>query len=406
MSSLVNLRKEKGYYLAYFVELRRMLVLNRSGALIVDYFFNKNYSLTKIATFFRKDNKSIISLRTIKNFLQEIKKDLKNPFVMGYPFFYKDKPIRPVSIELQINTTCNLRCKHCFQDEYGKLMPFEKAKKILEILHKAKAFEINLVGGEPFLHPQFFKILSLCEKYNFAVNIVTNGTFLNDNNIKKLSKFKNLAILISLEGIGEVNDKIRGKGVFQKVNHAINKLKEKGIHIEISTTLNAENVKFYKKMVEYSQDLDVPCNFNLFKPFKDSHSTLIIKPKDYFDVAINLARGKNRKAVLTNAAITGELVQHKQRDECRATLLGLSIDVDGKMVPCSTLREAGYYNRVKLPDFNENFIKTWRVNSYFREFRKRGFKECQARAYIFSQNINGNDPYGVNAFRRYYGLKH
>ncbi len=399
---LVNIRREGNYYLAYFVELRRLLILNYTGAKIVDYFFNKKFSSSKISTFLKKDVKpSSISPKNVKEFLQEIKKELNNTLMVGYPFFYKAKPIPPVSAELQINTTCNLRCRHCLQYEYGKLMPFKKAKKILEILHKAKVFEINLVGGEPFLHPQFFKILSLCEKHNFAINIVTNGTFLDDGNIRRLSKFKNIAVLISLEGVGEVNDRIRGKGVFQKVNRSIRKLKGKGVHIEISTTLNRENIKDYKKMAKYCQDLDIPCNFNLFKPFKPSHGALVIKPKEYFDVAINLASGKNRKVAVTNAAISGELIQHKQRDECRATLLGLGIDVEGKMVPCSTLRETDYYQKAKLPDFNENFIKAWRENSYFKEFRKRGFKECQARAYIFSKNIDGKDPYGIENFKKY-----
>jgi len=72
------------------------------------------------------------------------------------------------------------------------------------------------------------------------------------------------------------------------------------------------------------------------------------------------------------------------------------------MVPCSTLRETDYYHKVKLPKFDNDFLETWRNNTSFKEFRKRGFKECQARAYIFSKDINGKDPYGINAFRRYH----
>lgn len=400
---LAKIRKEGNSYLVYFLELRRLLAINRTGAQIVGYFFNKNYSSDKIAFLLKKKSKdpSIISKKVIEEFLKKIKKELKDSRAGGYPIISQKEVGVPVSVELQINTNCNLRCRHCFQDEYHKIMPFEKIKKILTILHKVKVFEIKLVGGETFLHPRIFDVLHLCQKYNFVIDVVTNGTLLSDELIEKLVKIKNLALLVSLEGVEEINDRIRGKGGFEKVDKVIRKLREKGIYVEISTTLNSENIGHYREMVEYSKDLGVPCNLNLFKPLKKRHLALILKPEKYFEVAEEVFKDPESKSRVTSAAIVGEIVEHKERDECRATLLGLTIDVEGKMVPCPILQAAGYYDSAELPDFDKDFIDTWRNNQVFQEFRKIGFKECQARSYIFSKEVRGKDPYGITAFKKY-----
>jgi len=400
---LAKIRKEGDSYLVYFLELRRLLALNRTGVQIVDYFFNKNYSSDKITSLLKKKSKdpSIISKKVIEKFLKEVKKELKDTRAGGYPIISQKEAGVPVSVELQINTDCNLRCRHCFQEEYGKIMPFEKIKEVLRILSKAKIFEIKLVGGETFLHPRIFDVLHLCQKYNFVIDVVTNGTLLSDELIEKLAKINNLALLVSLEGVGEVNDRIRGEGGFKKVDKAIRKLKEKGIYVEVSTTLNSENIGYYREMVEYSKELGVPCNLNLFKPLKKSHPALILKPEKYFEAAEEVFKDPESKSRVTSAAIVGEIVEHKERDECRATLLGLTIDVEGKMIPCPILQTAGYYDNVELPDFDENFIDTWRNNPLFQKFRKIGFKECQARAYIFSNDVRGEDPYGIIAFKKY-----
>ena len=46
--TVVRIRKESDYYFAYFIELRRIIVINYIGAQIIDAFFNKNYAIDKI----------------------------------------------------------------------------------------------------------------------------------------------------------------------------------------------------------------------------------------------------------------------------------------------------------------------------------------------------------------------
>lgn len=150
--------------------------------------------------------------------------------------------------------------------------------------------------------------------------------------------------------------------------------------------------------------MNIPINFNLFKPFKDGQDSLILPPNKYFDFVEKIFQQRLTKKFnigLTNAAITAYLLNQGKRNECKATLSGLTIDVNGRMVPCPFLEEIGFYKSEDLPLFGKNFLDNWKNNKYFKEFRKRNMTECQACSYIFKGNINQKSPYGISAFKDY-----
>lgn len=226
--SVVKIRKEQNHFLAYFIELRKIIPTNFIGSKIIEYFFNEEKSVDKILKILKKSGYKL-GREEILSFLNDLKKDLENFYEGGYSVVENEKLEAPLSVELQLNTICNLRCKHCCQPAYEKVMTTKKVKSVLNILYKSKIFELNLAGGELFLHPDIEEIIELsCNKYNFFTTLVTNGTLLNPHLIKKLSRFrKNIAFLISLEGVGKVNDYIRGKGVFNKADKTLKSLKKR-----------------------------------------------------------------------------------------------------------------------------------------------------------------------------------
>lgn len=402
---IVKIRREQNHYLAYFIELRRIIPVNYIGAEIIRCFFNDQKSIAIILEFLKKLNCKL-SKKDIRNFLRNVKLILETPYEGGYPVIEEEKMEVPLAVELQINTTCNLKCKHCCQADYVNTMSFKQVRFILDTLYKEKVFEIILVGGELFLHPDIEKIIKLCcDKYYFATTIVTNGTLLTPSLIKRLARFKGvLSFLVSLEGVQEINDEIRGKGVFQKVDKNLRNLKKAGFYVEISTTINNFNINYYQGSIDYSKSLGIPLNFNLFKPFKNTQNNLILSPEKYFKFVRDIFEQRSSKGLdigLTNAAITAEILNQPERNECKATLSGLTIDVKGQMIPCSFLSEISYYNEGKLPAFNKDFLETWRNNKYFKEFRKGNMRECQACSYIFMEDTNKRSPYGISSFKKY-----
>lgn len=86
---------------------------------------------------------------------------------------------------------------------------FPEIKKVFnnlcDFLKKNKTFlTVDVTGGEPLLHPDFWKILEMLEKSENVKNcgIITNGSLLKPDVIKKLNSFSKLKTLkVSCEGI-------------------------------------------------------------------------------------------------------------------------------------------------------------------------------------------------------------
>lgn len=124
-------------------------------------------------------------------------------------------------------TLCNLACSHCFNRSGPGVRTFDflSRETIQSELQQAVELgvrEVFFTGGEPFLHKQLLEFLALSLQYA-PTTVLTNGTLMADEvagalaKIEKSSRYS-LEIRISLDGhTGEMNDRIRGEGVFSKV---------------------------------------------------------------------------------------------------------------------------------------------------------------------------------------------
>lgn len=163
--------------------------------------------------------------------------------------------IIPKSFKLQWHITerCNFRCLHCYQENYDTPeMSLEQMEEVLkQFVFLVKKWGIprqqaslSIGGGEPFLYKDFWEFLAKIHKYfvNYRWGLMSNGSLLNQENVKILKSFKIGACQVSLEGLEENNDKIRGQGSFKKALNAIKILTEEGIRTNVSLTITKENI--------------------------------------------------------------------------------------------------------------------------------------------------------------------
>lgn len=129
--------------------------------------------------------------------------------------------------EFHIVEHCNLKCRGCThfaplaQEEFLSLEEFESDIKRLSMLTGGVARFINLLGGEPLLHPQVEEFGVIARKYfpETTIRIVTNGILLSnmtDIFWEKCSK-NNISIGVTRYPIGinynEIEKKITERGV-------------------------------------------------------------------------------------------------------------------------------------------------------------------------------------------------
>ena len=163
----------------------------------------------------------------------------------------------PWQILMDPTSACNLKCTGCWAAEYGHLLnlSFEDMDRVITQGKELGIYLYMLTGGEPLVRKK--DVIRLCEKHNDCVfHAFTNGTLVDDEFCQEMQRVGNLSLSISLEGYEEVNDGRRGKGVYQKVMHAMDLLKTYGLIFGTSicyTRANIETVtsdKFLDMIIE------------------------------------------------------------------------------------------------------------------------------------------------------------
>lgn len=175
----------------------------------------------------------------------------------------------PFHIQWHITNLCNLRCEHCYQDDFSreKDLRWEGLKKIADhILATLKEWSqtacIHLTGGEPLLKPELFLLLEDLDQSPLIdeLGIITNGLLLDGVILGRLSSFRKLKkIKISLDGANaETNDSIRGRGVFEKTIQNISLIKKDDrFKVILMFTVMKRNVREVPSFFKLSQDLRV-----------------------------------------------------------------------------------------------------------------------------------------------------
>ena len=149
----------------------------------------------------------------------------------------------PWLILMDPTSACNLHCTGCWAAEYGNRLnlTFDELDGIITQGKELGIYFYMYTGGEPLVRKA--DIIKLCEKHNdCAFHAFTNGTLVDEAFCEDMRRVGNLSLSISLEGFEEVNDFRRGNGVFDKVMHAMDLLKQSGQIFGTSICYTSKNI--------------------------------------------------------------------------------------------------------------------------------------------------------------------
>lgn len=204
---------------------------------------------------------------------------------------------------IEITHKCNLRCIHCCINAGGEVEDDDiPTQKMIDILDKVIDWDprsIMLSGGEPMIRKDFIEILTyLKSRYNGEITVSTNGTLINEENVKALVNCA-YQIDISLDGVNEKTCSIvRGPGVFNKVIKSVQLLQSTGFKkITLSMTIGEKNECQEKAFVELNSSLGTTPIIRLFSSvgrgeknyplFFSSGLEKVYIPKDYLSENYN-----------------------------------------------------------------------------------------------------------------------
>jgi radical SAM protein with 4Fe4S-binding SPASM domain len=180
----------------------------------------------------------------------------------------------PHEVDIQLTYACNLRCKMCYQwndDGYfhsynkeiqNKEIDVDIFRKILRETHAAGS-RLYIWGGEPLYHTNWAEIAGSIEQDPRYTVLCTNGILLEKNMDSLLKISPNLALLVSIDGIDEVNDALRGKKTFERAIRQVNMVLEeqrKGNYkgtVSVNVVLNDDLIPRLYEFVEYFERLGI-----------------------------------------------------------------------------------------------------------------------------------------------------
>lgn len=149
----------------------------------------------------------------------------------------------PFAATFELTDHCNENCIHCYILEGGNKrikisseLKTEEIKSILTDLAKEGCLLISFTGGEIFTRTDILDIIDFASKKRFVIDLLTNGTLINDEIADFLKERTVRRIQISLYGsTSEAHDNITCKtGSFEKTIDAIKKLIERNFKVEIA----------------------------------------------------------------------------------------------------------------------------------------------------------------------------
>ena len=150
------------------------------------------------------------------------------------------------TLQWHITQTCDLHCKHCYDRSERGSLEFASALKILDDLSrfcemKHVQAQISFSGGNPLLYPHFRELYREASERGFTLAILGNPA--PREQLEALIRIeKPVFFQVSLEGLEEHNDSIRGPGHFKRTLQFLGILRDLGIYSMVMLTLTKDNM--------------------------------------------------------------------------------------------------------------------------------------------------------------------
>lgn len=205
-----------------------------------------------------------------------------------------NKVANPIIIDFDISlgNLCNLKCIMC--GPYASTQWYNEIKKhelefkfhsfdslgnmlienwweepqLVEFIqiNSQEAKKINFSGGEPFMFPRLGEVLesiSNNKSLDLCLQFNTNGTVINDKILELLSRFPEVRIIVSLEGIDRHNDYIRFPSNWNSIDKNIKKFqKYKNLEVTIHHTFQPSSVYSLPPLAKYCEDNNLNLSIN------------------------------------------------------------------------------------------------------------------------------------------------
>lgn len=273
----------------------------------------------------------------------------------------------------ELTLRCNLKCIHCGATAgcaRENELSTEEAFALCDDLARAECRGVALMGGEPFLRPDWFEIATRIRNNGMELSIITNGITGTMETVEKLVRLAPRAVAISLDaGDPALHDRIRGmQGAFEKSWNFINLCLQEGLPVSIITTVHKQNLGELKKLEPMLLDKKIAWQIQTAGgEGKRFQKELLLSEEEFYSVGLFIANLR-RKYKPARLAVIGahDLGYHShiipnlmlaEWAGCQAGIRVLGIQSDGGIKGCLAMND----------DYVECNVRTRSVSSLWND---------------------------------------
>ncbi|MCR5665236.1 MAG: radical SAM protein [Eubacterium sp.] len=218
----------------------------------------------------------------------------------------------PISTTFELLATCNMRCKMCYivhqKVKEGEIKSVEFWDTLCDEMIEEGLLFLLVTGGEPLTYPGFRELMERLSKKPIHIALNTNATLIDDEMADFIAKIYPYQVNISIYGASDKTyENLCGlPGGFTLVKNAVNRLLDRGLKIELHTTLVPDNVHEKEAIARMAQEWKVPLKMThyMFPPYRKNSRTgggaYRLSPKEaakvaYWNVCRQLPKLEDRK---------------------------------------------------------------------------------------------------------------
>lgn len=256
---------------------------------------------------------------------------------------------------------CNARCTMCNRykvpSDPDKELTMETIKKLPPM------YFTNITGGEPFIREDLKDIVRELYKKSDRIVISTNG-FFTDRIVDLCKEFPQVGIRISIEGLEQTNNEIRGlEDGFNKGYSTLKKLREMGMKdVGFGMTVQDKNACDLVPLYDLSDEMGMEfATASLHNSFYFVENNNIIKDREmvaqnFEDLINRLLASKSPKKwfrAYFNHGLINYIYGQKRLLKCNMSFDTFFIDPYGDVMPCNGTKDKEVMGNLNTMSWDE-----------------------------------------------------
>ncbi len=256
---------------------------------------------------------------------------------------------------------CNARCTMCNRYKCPSKPEEELSVEVIKKL--PEMYFTNITGGEPFIRTDLSDIVRELQKKSDRIVISTNG-FFTDRIVDICKEFPDIGIRISIEGLEETNNRIRGLDDGFNRGYSILKrlidmgIKDVGFGMTIQDTNAKDLIELYKLSVKMKMEFATASLHNSFY-FVEAKNIIHDRPLvgEQIECLVNeMLQGNNPKKwfrAYFNHGLINYIYGQKRLLPCDMAFDTFFIDPYGDVMPCNGTKNKEVMGNLNEQSWNE-----------------------------------------------------